>query len=561
VTLIIKGHIVSGISSWWIGLGLRLKLQILIQGFLIVILVIAQLVISVKLEDQVLQAAEERARTVADGAINGLNTLMITKAGQKEVISDPKSRLNFIDKMGKSESIKEMRVFRAKQLDDEFPEALPQELPADEMDRRVLETGKAEFSTFIGSNGDSSLRAVVPFIAKKNFRSINCLDCHGVDEDFVLGGASVTIDIEKEVAVVRKINLWIWVGQGILQILLFLVISVIVGRLVRQLGGEPVYVIDIVRQIAKGNLSGEVRTAPNDTNSLLYATKHMQGSLKEIVAGIIRNADQLTLAARQLSSSSDEVLKASERQSDSSASVAASVEEMTVCIGQISENSADAQRHASETGDLARNGAAMVQEVISEMDKISGVVTTSSGVITSLGEQSNQIHQIVNVIKEIADQTNLLALNAAIEAARAGEQGRGFAVVADEVRKLAERTTQSTQEIAAMIQGIQSGTSDAVRGMSQGIACVDEGVQMVGRAGSSMELIQGGVQSVLASVGDISLALREQNSASNLIASNVQSIAQMTEDTSAIVRSMSASASRLEEMAGQLKASVGRFQL
>ena len=559
--LILKGYIVNGISSWWSGLGLRLKLQILIQGFLIVILVIAQFVISIKLEDQVLQAAEERARTVADGAINGLNTLMITKAGQKEVISDTKSRLNFIDKMGKSESIKELRIFRAKQLDDEFPEALPQERPVDEMDRRVLEAGKAEFSTVMGSNGDSSLRAVVPFIAKKNFRSINCLDCHGVDEGFVLGGASVTIDIEKEMAVVRKINLWIWVGQGVLQILLFLVISVIVGRLLRQLGGEPVYVIDIVRQIAKGNLSREIRTTPNDTTSLLYATKHMQGSLKEIVDGIIRNADQLTLAARQLSGSSDEVLKASERQSDSSASVAASVEEMTVCIGQISENSADAQRHASETGDLARSGAAMVQEVISEMDKISGVVTTSSGVITSLGEQSNQIHQIVNVIKEIADQTNLLALNAAIEAARAGEQGRGFAVVADEVRKLAERTTRSTQEIAAMIQGIQRGTSDAVKGMSQGIACVDEGVQMVGRAGSSMELIQGGVQSVLASVGDISLALREQNSASNLIASNVQSIAQMTEDTSAIVRSMSASASRLEEMAGQLKASVGRFQL
>jgi methyl-accepting chemotaxis protein len=195
------------------------------------------------------------------------------------------------------------------------------------------------------------------------------------------------------------------------------------------------------------------------------------------------------------------------------------------------------------------------------MQKIAGVVTNSSTAITSLGEQSHQISNIVNVIKEIADQTNLLALNAAIEAARAGEQGRGFAVVADEVRKLAERTAQSTQEIAAMIQGIQGSTDDAVGGMAQGIACVDEGVEMVGQAGSSMERIQEGVQKVLSSVGDISVALKEQSATSHLIAQNVQSIAQMTEETSTIVKEVSVSADRLEQMAMQLKQTVGQFKL
>lgn len=547
--------------TWWNRLGLQLKLQILIQGFLIVILIGAQQWITVQIEHQVMTAAEERAKIVADGAINGLNTLMVTKAGDDEIISDKKNRALFIDKIGKSEHITELRIFRSKQLDDEFPEPLPQERPVDEVDHKVLSSGKTESSISTARDGHATLRTVVPFIAKKEFRSIKCLSCHGVEEGFVLGGASVTIDIENDLEVLRKLNLKIWIGQIILQIILFFVITLIVRRLLNQLGGEPVYVIDIVKQIARGDLSREIQTRANDTDSLLFATKQMQGGLKGIIGGILQSADHLTQAAREMNSSSNQVLQASERQSESSASVASSVEEMTACIGQISDNASNAQMHASDTGTLAKDGSAVVQEVIGEMGKISGAVTTSSEVITSLGEQSHQISNIVNVIKEIADQTNLLALNAAIEAARAGEQGRGFAVVADEVRKLAERTTQSTQEIASMIQAIQGSTDHAVAGMAQGIACVDEGVQMVGRAGSSMEKIQDGVQQVLASVADISSALREQNSASTLIAQNVQNIARMAEDTSGIVRDVSDSASRLEQMAMQLKESVSQFKL
>ncbi len=551
----------DGSFAWWNRLGLQLKLQLLIQGFLIAILVGAQQWITIQLEHQVLTAAEDRAKIVADGAINGLNTLMVTKAGDDEIISDKKNRALFIDKIGKSEHITELRIFRAKQLDDEFPEPLPQERPVDDMDKRILSNGKTESVISKARDGHATLRTVVPFIAKKEFRSIKCLSCHGVEEGFVLGGASVTIDIQSDLEVLRKLNLKIWIGQVVLQIILFFVISMIVRRLLNQLGGEPVYVIDIVKQIARGDLSREIVTRPSDTDSLLFATKQMQVGLKGIIGGILQSSDQLTQAARNMTGSSNQVLKASELQSDSSASVAASVEEMTACIGQISDNATNAQKHASDTGNLAKDGSSVVQEVIGEMGKISGAVTTSSGVITSLGEQSHQISNIVNVIKEIADQTNLLALNAAIEAARAGEQGRGFAVVADEVRKLAERTSQSTQEIASMIQAIQGSTDHAVAGMAQGIACVDEGVQMVSRAGTSMEKIQDGVQQVLSSVADISAALQEQNSASTLITQNVQHIAQMAEETSGIVREVSASADRLEQMAMQLKESVSQFRL
>ena len=551
----------SGITKKWDKLALQLKLQILIQGFLIVILVAAQFWISIQFEQQALRAANERAVSVADGAINGLNILMITKTDKSDVISSKESRALFIDKMGATEGVKEFRVIRSKGVDDEYHKPkLPQEAVIDDMDRTVLASGIT--ASKMTRNGDQTwLRTEVPFIAKKEFRGIKCLECHGVDEGTVLGAASVTIDIKNDLDLINKVNAWIWIGQGTLQVVLFFVIGFIVRHLLRQLGGEPAYVIDIVRQIAKGNLSGEIVTRHGDSTSLLAAMKQMQGGLKDIIGGTIKTADMLTQAAHQLTTSSNNVLQASERQSDASASVAASVEEMTVSVNQISENAADAQRHASDTGNLAKEGSGAVQEVIVEMNKISETVSTSSSLITSLGEQSHQISEIVNVIKDIADQTNLLALNAAIEAARAGEQGRGFAVVADEVRKLAERTTLSTQKITEMVAAIQGGTDNAVAGMSEGNTLVNESVKIVGNAENSMARIQDGVLNVLAAVGDISRALTEQSATNNLIAKNVEGIAQMTEETSTIIKDVAASADHLERLAAQLKDSVGQFKL
>ena len=275
----------NSISRWWGGIGLQLKLQILIQGFLVIILVAAQQWISMQFEQQVLGAAKDRAFVVADGAINGLNTLMITKAGKDEVISSQTSRALFLKKMGASEKIKEMRVIRAKQLDSEFPEGLPQEQPVDEMDRSVLASGKTE-ARVIRNGEDTTLRTVVPFIARKNFRTINCLECHGVDEGAVLGAASVTIDIKDDLATIRSINTWIWLGQGLLQLVLYFVIGSIVRRLLRQLGGEPAGVIDIVKEIARGNLSGAIATRPGDHTSLLAAMQQMQVDLRSVVSDI-----------------------------------------------------------------------------------------------------------------------------------------------------------------------------------------------------------------------------------------------------------------------------------
>jgi methyl-accepting chemotaxis protein len=186
------------------------------------------------------------------------------------------------------------------------------------------------------------------------------------------------------------------------------------------------------------------------------------------------------------------------------------------------------------------------------MAEISVTVDRASGTIQELGRQSEQISAVVQVIKEVADQTNLLALNAAIEAARAGEQGRGFAVVADEVRKLAERTTQSTSDIARMIAAIQQSSLAAVDGMQHVVAQVNQERILTESAGEQITGIGRDTQQVAAAISDIAEALREQSSASNEIALHVESVAQMTEENNAATERTAESAQRVNQLAGQV---------
>jgi methyl-accepting chemotaxis protein len=241
--------------------------------------------------------------------------------------------------------------------------------------------------------------------------------------------------------------------------------------------------------------------------------------------------------------------------------MAASVEQMTVSISHISDRATDTQTVSSETGRLSREGAAVVHRSADEMAQIAQSVNQSADVVRRLGEKSKEIAHIVSVIKDIADQTNLLALNAAIEAARAGEQGRGFAVVADEVRKLSEKTAGSTNEIASMVEAIAMGTQEAVGSMESGVARVDAGVALARQAGESITQIEGASAKLLDAVNDISSALKEQSQASNDIAKHVEKIAQMSEENSVAIKEAAQASHSLETLAGSLTTSVSRFKI
>ncbi|WP_437269831.1 methyl-accepting chemotaxis protein [Stutzerimonas balearica] len=314
-------------------------------------------------------------------------------------------------------------------------------------------------------------------------------------------------------------------------------------------------------RLAAGDLTARIELDTRDELRQVAASfNEMAAAMRGLIGSIRDNSDHVADSARSLVTASGQIHVATQCQSDAASSMAAAVEQMTVGIEHIARNAGEADSLAHRSGELSRQGGEIVAAVVEEIRQIAASVSESAHTVAELGERSGQISAIVQVIGDIAAQTNLLALNAAIEAARAGEQGRGFAVVADEVRKLAERTARSTREIGEMVAAIQQGTSGAVQGMEQGVTRVNEGVVRAQRAGEAMHGIREAANQVQGTVAEISHALREQSAASAEIAQKVSMIAQMAEENGSAVGSNHQTASRLSDLAGTLLDNVSRFK-
>ncbi|MBI4743004.1 MAG: methyl-accepting chemotaxis protein [Betaproteobacteria bacterium] len=317
--------------------------------------------------------------------------------------------------------------------------------------------------------------------------------------------------------------------------------------------GEVEKTSDFTRRVAANNMDEVGRTA-RSFNSLMET---LQGTLHQIMDHV----SQVSATAQSLSSSAAQTAAGSTQQSDAAAAMAATVEQVTVSINHVSDSARTALEISRQSGDLSEHGSTTIHQASAEMTGIAGTVRETSVVIENLGRQSNEISSIVKVIRDVAEQTNLLALNAAIEAARAGEQGRGFAVVADEVRKLAERTTQATSEIARMIDAIQSSAHAAVSGMEKAVSRVDGGVALAQQAGLAINQIKDGSGRVVGVVNDISSALAEQSSASNDIAKHVEEVAQMSEKNSAAANRTAEAAGQLAQLTDAMRTLVSRFRI
>jgi len=298
----------------------------------------------------------------------------------------------------------------------------------------------------------------------------------------------------------------------------------------------------------------EVGTTAGAFNDLLKA---LQQSLGELRQGIIRIDD----ATAALAQASDQAAQASTASSESASSMAASVEEMSVSITSVSDHTREALNIANTAGEYSETGGTVIGNAVAAMADIVVDVRGVGATITELGEHSNRISSVVQVIKDVADQTNLLALNAAIEAARAGEQGRGFAVVADEVRKLAERTSKATGEIADMINAIQLSSRSAVAAMESTIGRLENGSELASKAGEAIAAIRsanGDVQRVFA---DINEAMREQGTASYDIAQKVERVAQASEESSNSVAVSAGEAGKIRSLANDMRQNVERFRV
>ncbi len=316
----------------------------------------------------------------------------------------------------------------------------------------------------------------------------------------------------------------------------------------------------VAERIAEKDLTAEV-TVKSEKDALGNAFKTMSGNLIGMIRQLNENAGQLVSAATEIASSSEQMSRGANDQSQQMTQISTAVEEMSATIVESSRNAGeatDASKHASEN---ATTGGEIVSETIQGMQRITDVVRESAESIGKLAASADQIGEIIGVIDDIADQTNLLALNAAIEAARAGEQGRGFAVVADEVRKLAERTGKATGEITDMIKGIQSETKDAVGSMETGITEVDQGRDLADKAGSSLNEIVSVSQRVMDMIQQIATAAEEQSVAAEQISKNVENVAAITKETATGAEQSAAASEELNRQAEGMQNMVTQFRL
>jgi methyl-accepting chemotaxis protein len=302
-------------------------------------------------------------------------------------------------------------------------------------------------------------------------------------------------------------------------------------------------------------------SSKDEFGQIAHSFNKLMAALQQTLSQVLDSVAKVSDAAQTLSAASSQVATSSSSQSEATSSMAAAIEQMTVSINHVSDSAHEALDISRTSGKLSTEGGDVISKAASEMSQIEVTVRHTAQAIEDLDQQSNQISSIVQVIKDVADQTNLLALNAAIEAARAGEQGRGFAVVADEVRKLAERTTKATEEITQMIGSMQHSAQTAVSTMETAVDQVSGGVALANQAGSAIVQIKDGAEQVVGVVNDISSALAEQSSASNDIAAQVEKVAQMTEENSAAAAETSSAANNLQELASDMRETVNRFKI
>ena len=346
-------------------------------------------------------------------------------------------------------------------------------------------------------------------------------------------------------------------GAGIILILASFAVGI-----TRSISRPICEAVGIANSLSDGDLSIKIKTnAKGEAGQLLNALGKMVVSFRDIIGRVNHVAVEVTTASNQFKSTAVQIASGTEEVAAQATTVATAGEEMSATSGDIAQNCQMAAEGAKRASQSASEGAVVVERAVTVMGQITQKVQESARTVENLGARSDQIGTIIGTIEDIADQTNLLALNAAIEAARAGEQGRGFAVVADEVRALAERTTRATKEISEMIKAIQRDTKGAVTTMEQGVQQVETGTIEAAKSGQALQDILRQVNDVTMQVNQIAAAAEEQTATTSEISSNMMQITEVVKLTSQGAHKSATAAAQLNVNAEELQRLVQQFKL
>jgi methyl-accepting chemotaxis protein len=321
-------------------------------------------------------------------------------------------------------------------------------------------------------------------------------------------------------------------------------------------------VMEVLATVASGNLKVRSGLDSHDEMGILAReVDQMADKLADTIGKVSTNSIQVSIAANRVHKLADSLAKNSESLASQSTTIATASEEMAATSSDIARNCNDAALEGKGASEVAVSGADVVDKTVTGMTRIAERVKGSAKIVEELGRRSNQIGEIIGTIEDIADQTNLLALNAAIEAARAGEQGRGFAVVADEVRALAERTTRATREIGEMIKAIQKETKSAVTAMEEGVTEVEQGTVGAAQSGEALQHILQRIDVVTQQVNQIATAAEEQTATTTEVSHNIMNVTEIAHVTSKESHDITTEANKLSGLSGALMDAIGAFSI
>lgn len=399
-----------------------------------------------------------------------------------------------------------------------------------------------------------------PIVAMADYQGVNCLLCHQANEGDILGAIRVDYSLAESDA---RLNTQL-VTSASVQILIFLLAfagtAVVLGRLVtarlRQLH-------DRMESIASNSdLTIRLDDSRNDEiGSVARAFNRMVGKINASMHLVVDNAGRVQQAAEQIAHKADTTVREVMAQKDNTDQVASATTEMAASAVEVRENAVNTSRKSLDTTNAASNGEQLARKAVQGIEQLNAEVQEGARRIAELDQRTSAMNEMLTVIATIADQTNLLALNAAIEAARAGEAGRGFAVVADEVRSLAMRTKQSTNEIEELIRTLQQGAEEAVRSMGHNCSLADSSVDAAGETGRALQAITQSVSAIQQMNQQIAAAAEQQSAVAEGINRSVMNIRDVADQSAAASEETSASSADLARLSGDLQQQISRFRL